>query len=334
MKDVDTAHLGTMSMTWSELQKRLRETDLVRPDIKIKVCAVWDTVGSLGMPIAKSFLSKLSLNVIDDNPNPYSFVNTEVCDNIEHAFHAIALDEHRVHFEPTIWEQPDLNKWPRTLKQCWFTGYHTHIGGGNDTNNMLPNIALAWMMTQIKDFLAIDHSIIKADPRYAELANELHLEGEANPDSGKLKQSVYLDVTFTFLLGEIKDSKAGWFTFDGFGDQGARTPSQYARTDPKTMKPKVPKELMVNTNETIHSSVRRRFWGKDLLHQHPYMSEALRAWEPRANPPSWGSKQNIGLKDIPEEEMTEYELDIYRSWFPGFRSIEDFDLQRAQQATH
>src|SRR3954451_21386480 len=91
MKDVITAHLGTMSMTWPELQKRLRDTDLVRPDIKTKVCAVWDTVGSLGMPIAKSLLSKLSLNVIDDNPNPYSFVNTEVCDNIEHAFHAIAL---------------------------------------------------------------------------------------------------------------------------------------------------------------------------------------------------------------------------------------------------
>jgi hypothetical protein len=100
------------------------------------------------------------------------------------------------------------------------------------------------------------------------------------------------------------------------------------------MKPKVPEELMVNTNETIHSSVRRRFWGKDLLHEHPYRSEALRAWEPRSDPPRWSSTQDIDLKDIPEEEMTEYELGIYKSWFPGFRSIEDFDLQRAQQATH
>ena len=101
------------------------------------------------------------------------------------------------------------------------------------------------------------------------------------------------------------------------------------------MKPKVPKEPLVNTHETVHSSVRRRFWGKDLLHEHPYRSEALQGWEPRADPPRWASKsEDSGLKDIPEEEMTEYELEIYRTWFEGFGSIEDFDLQRAQGATH
>ena len=177
-------------MSWPDLQKRLKDTDLTRPDIKIKVCGVWDTVGSLGLPIGQSWLSKLSFNVIDGNPNPYSFVNTEVCDNIEHAFHAIALDEHRVHFEPTIWEQPDGQAWPKTLRQCWFCGYHTHVGGGNDTNNMLPNIALAWMMTQVKDFLDIDPSIIKVESQDVKLAAELNLEGEANPDSGKWMQII------------------------------------------------------------------------------------------------------------------------------------------------
>jgi hypothetical protein len=94
-------------------------------------------------------------------------------------------------------------------------------------------------------------------------------------------------------------------------------------------------ELMVNTNETIHSSVRRRFWGKDLLHQHPYLSEALQGCEPKSDPPRWVSKQHDShQKDIPEEEMTEYELEIYGAWFPGFRSIEDFDLLQAQHATH
>ena len=49
---------------------------------------------------------------------------------------------------------------------------------------MLPNIALAWMMAQLKDFLSIDCSVVKADPADQELAATLHLEGEANPDSG------------------------------------------------------------------------------------------------------------------------------------------------------
>jgi hypothetical protein len=99
------------------------------------------------------------------------------------------------------------------------------------------------------------------------------------------------------------------------------------------MKPTM--ERLVNTNEHIHSSVRRRFWGKNLLHEHPYRSEALQAWDPRSDPPRWVYKQDeSGRRNIPEEEMTEYELEIYRSWFPGFRSIEDFDLQKAQHATH
>jgi hypothetical protein len=62
---------------------------------------------------------------------------------------------------------------------------------------MLPNIALAWMMTQIKDFLDIDSSIIKADPRDVEMAAALQLEGEANPDSGKSQQATRLDATLT-----------------------------------------------------------------------------------------------------------------------------------------
>lgn len=185
-KDIDTRHLGNMDMSWSELRSQLEKTDLTRPDIKIKVCAVWDTVGSLGLPVASSLLSRWGLSAFDHDPNPYSFVNTEVCDNIEHAFHAIALDEHRAHFEPTIWERPDGQAWPVTLKQCWFTGYHTHIGGGNDDNNMLPNIALAWMMTQLKDHLAIDYSIVKTKKQDQDIAKALHLEGEADPDSGRL----------------------------------------------------------------------------------------------------------------------------------------------------
>ena len=101
------------------------------------------------------------------------------------------------------------------------------------------------------------------------------------------------------------------------------------------MKPKVPPDALVNTNETIHSSVRRRFWGKEFkpFDRHPYSSEALRSWEPKTDPPRWTSK-SAEPDDIPEEEMTDYELEVYRSWFPGFRSIEYFDLQQAQHATH
>ena len=217
-KGINTDKLGTSELSWAELRDKLLSSKLTRYPIKIKAYAVWDTVGSLGMPVAKSFLSRLGINAIDSIPSPFSFVNTAVCDNVEHAFHAIALDEHRAHFEPTIWEQPAAQKVPLTLRQCWFAGYHTHIGGGNNTKNMLPNVALAWMMTQPKDHLFIDYSHVQADAEEDAIADSLHLEGEARPDNG-----------------ELTDSKSGWYLLDGLGTEGLRTPAQYCRTDPKTM---------------------------------------------------------------------------------------------------
>ena len=32
-------------------------------------------------------------------------------------------------------------------------------------------------------------------------------------------------------------------------------------------------------------------------------------------------------KEIPEEPMSDYEIGIYKSWDPNFKSIVDFDLQ-------
>lgn len=46
----------------------------------------------------------------------YAFVDTNVESNIEYAFQALALDEHRGPFTPTIWAAP-IDP-PRELKQC------------------------------------------------------------------------------------------------------------------------------------------------------------------------------------------------------------------------
>ena len=80
----------------------------------------------------------------------YSFVNTKVAQKVEHAFHAVALDEHRNLFTPTMWEQPDAPHVLRKLKQTWFPGVHSNIGGSySDAGISL--ITLAWMMSQLED---------------------------------------------------------------------------------------------------------------------------------------------------------------------------------------
>ena len=72
---------------------------------------------------------------------------------IEYAFHALALDERRGPFSPTLWYIPPSNKDPnrrKHLKQCWFPGVHTDVGRGYSDHvpGDIADITFAWMVDQ------------------------------------------------------------------------------------------------------------------------------------------------------------------------------------------
>ena len=95
--------------------------------------------GALGIP---------SLGLFPGHPSlEYTFVDTMVSPNVQHAFHALALDEHRLPFTPTIWETPKDRK-DLDLKQCWFPGAHANVGGGYP-DTMSADITLVWMISQM-----------------------------------------------------------------------------------------------------------------------------------------------------------------------------------------
>lgn len=110
--------------------------------------------GSLGIP---------SVGMLPNNPvSEYTFVDTMVPWNVKHAFHALALDEHRKPFSPTIWEKPADRGDDLVLKQCWFPGAHANVGGGYE-DTMSADITLAWMVSQMikAKILAFDLDYIK-----------------------------------------------------------------------------------------------------------------------------------------------------------------------------
>jgi uncharacterized protein (DUF2235 family) len=89
----------------------------------------------------------------------YLFHNTALSPIVENAFQALALDERRVPFQPMLWENPenlDVN-----LKQTWFSGAHTNVGGGYEYTEV-SDITLAWMLDQLGDLLAFDETSIRA----------------------------------------------------------------------------------------------------------------------------------------------------------------------------
>lgn len=115
----------------------------------IKFLGVWDTVGALGVP--GPILAGL-------NHELYGFLDTGPCAVVKHGCHALAIDEHRDEFVPTLWtgEAPAGVK----IEQVWFTGAHADVGGGYVTRK-LADIPLVWMARKAEEEgLALDWSCL------------------------------------------------------------------------------------------------------------------------------------------------------------------------------
>lgn len=112
--------------------------------VPVKMIGVWDTVGALGIPFGNSPISA----------HRYRFHNTNLSKLYEHAIHAMAIDENRKAFKPTLWTRfrpsaPDPGGSPpppadQTVEQRWFVGAHSNVGGGVAGSEMSQR-PLAWM---------------------------------------------------------------------------------------------------------------------------------------------------------------------------------------------
>ena len=113
---------------------------------KVRFIGVWDTVGAMGIPI--SFLG-----LFDDRDE---FYDTEIGGCVSTARHALAIDEHRSDFMPTIWDEH--NK--ADIRQVWFPGAHSNIGGSYQPDKdgaLLSDNALEWMIGEAREHgLAIE----------------------------------------------------------------------------------------------------------------------------------------------------------------------------------
>lgn len=119
--------------------------DHQRRGVRIKVCAVWDTVSSMGF----QWPGWLRYSNPPGSPN---FVHSELSECIDNAFQALSLHEQRYHFYPIVWQ---FSPRSHRLEQCWFMGYHSDIGGGNETES-LAHFALAWMISKLLEFVDFD----------------------------------------------------------------------------------------------------------------------------------------------------------------------------------
>jgi hypothetical protein len=111
--------------------------------VEIEMIGVWDTVGSLGVPwTAVPWIGR----------GNFFFHNTYPSELYRHMVQAVAVDEHRGPYKPTLWTRfvPDseahavpASRLP-DVEQRWFAGAHCNVGGGYH-GNALSDLPLHWM---------------------------------------------------------------------------------------------------------------------------------------------------------------------------------------------
>jgi uncharacterized protein (DUF2235 family) len=110
--------------------------------VPIKLVGVWDTVGALGVP---------AFHISGFSRSSFGFLHTGLRLPIQHGFHALAVDEHREAFSPTLWTKHESATAPdrplTSVEQRWFVGAHANVGGGCESD-LLAQVPLRWMMTR------------------------------------------------------------------------------------------------------------------------------------------------------------------------------------------
>ncbi|MGV6811585.1 MAG: DUF2235 domain-containing protein [Brevirhabdus sp.] len=107
-------------------------------EVRIEMVGVWDTVKALG--IRFPVLWRLTA------PR-HRFHSHALGRAIRHGYHALALDETRLAFDPVLWACPP--GFQGDVEQVWFVGTHGDVGGhilDYEAARPLSNIPLVWML--------------------------------------------------------------------------------------------------------------------------------------------------------------------------------------------
>jgi uncharacterized protein (DUF2235 family) len=120
--------------SYFELARDFKAT-MSRADCKPWFVGIWDTVNSIGW-----IDNPLKLPYVTNNPD------------IQIGRHAVAIDERRAFFRTHLWIPPDdpsAAHGPKDVKQVWFPGTHSDVGGGYaESESGLSKIALEWMLAE------------------------------------------------------------------------------------------------------------------------------------------------------------------------------------------
>ncbi len=106
--------------------------------IQVRFIGVWDTVDAVGTPWDE--LTD-ALNAVAH----FKFSDQTLSSRVMTGRHAIAIDDERRAFKPVMWDESEERD--DRIKQVWFAGVHSNVGGGYPKQGM-SLVTLDWMMEE------------------------------------------------------------------------------------------------------------------------------------------------------------------------------------------
>jgi uncharacterized protein (DUF2235 family) len=145
-------------IAWQRYRKPL-DQNAFHGDRSVKCVAVWDTVGSYGVP-AGFGLAPLARYI---TLSFLGFHDTRFGNHVDVGLHAVAIDERRRPFVPTFWTIPKRQQPRGHVEQTWFAGVHSNVGGGY-ADAGLSDQALIWLIARVQALtgLEFDTTAVKA----------------------------------------------------------------------------------------------------------------------------------------------------------------------------
>jgi len=186
----------------ARLRRKVDEHDRAADDFRIARAAypvrihylgVWDTVGALGIPRV------LDYPWIPRFSTKYLFHDTRLGRCVRHAYHAMAIDEHREPYATTLWTGRERTT--EEVEQRWFPGAHSNVGGGY-ANDRLPAPPLAWLAEKAaqKGLQFVNDRAIE-DPATAQVLPAIDRPPAAFDLDGREHLAPVRDSYAEFLLG-------------------------------------------------------------------------------------------------------------------------------------
>jgi uncharacterized protein (DUF2235 family) len=144
----------------AKLERALPKLSAFGPP-RVRFLGVWDTVLALGPRLRSGHRTSTPEQAFHTGSRPAACVDV--------ACQALAIDESRYDFRPEIWREPHDGQ---SLKQRWFAGAHSNVGGGL-RHDGLANISLHWIVEEARAAnLHLDEGFLKHYRPYPE--DELH----------------------------------------------------------------------------------------------------------------------------------------------------------------